>query len=206
MDMGPYAIASLVNCLGAITTVASASRIGAPQRTVTAPGRAVDVVDVETPTHASAVLGFASGAIGTTLMSFDIWDTDLPYIEIYGTEGTLSLPDPNAFDGDARVRRHEDQTWTVLPPIVALFGAVGTPEQQRRGLGVRDLANAIEGEPHRASAPFAFHVLEVLASIDTTTPELRVVRLDSTCERPQPRYEHRAWPGPLAAGGRRRRG
>jgi predicted dehydrogenase len=187
MDMGGYYFAILVNCLGPIRTVAGATRVGAPVRTVTSPERVVDSIDVEVATHASAVLTFASGVIGTTLMSFDIWDTELPRIEIYGTEGTLSLPNPNHFDGDVRVKRHSDTDWTVLDPVVELFGAVGTREQIRRGLGVRDLANAIEGRPHRANAQFAYHVLEALCAVEDASRRSAVVHLTSTCERPEPR-------------------
>ena len=188
MDMGPYYFAILVNCLGPIRTVTAASRIGAPQRTVTAPDRVVDTIDVSVPTHAGAVLTFASGVIGTLQMSFEVWDTDLPRMEIYGTEGTLSLANPNEFDGDVRVKRHSDDAWTVLTAVVEPFGAVGTREQHRRGLGVRDLANAVEGGPHRASAPFAFHVLEALCAVEDAAQQATVIQLASTCDRPQPRY------------------
>ncbi|MGW0581095.1 Gfo/Idh/MocA family protein [Streptomyces sp. NPDC002920] len=187
MDMGPYYFAILVNLLGPVRSVTAASRIGAPTRPVTAPERAVDSVEVTVPTHAGAVLTFASGVIATAQMSFDVWDSDLPFMEIYGTEGTLSLANPNHFDGDVRVRRHGDAEWAVLKPAFALFGAVGTREQARRGLGVRDLADAVEGGPHRANAAYAFHVLEALCAVDKASEEGRVVELDSTCERPQPR-------------------
>jgi hypothetical protein len=75
----------------------------------------------------------------------------------------------------------------VLPPTVPAFGAVDTPEQHRRGLGVRDLANAIEGGTQLASAPFAFHVLEALCAIDEASSRAATVRLASTCARPLPR-------------------
>ena len=78
----------------------------------------------------------------------------------------------------------------MLDPVVELFGAVGTKEQHRRGLGVRDLADALEGGPHRANAEFAFHVLETLCAIDD--PSEKVVQLDSTCERPAPRQAQRS--------------
>ncbi|MFI1032463.1 Gfo/Idh/MocA family protein [Streptomyces sp. NPDC020951] len=187
MDMGPYYFAILVNALGPIRSVSAATRIGAPRRTVTAPDRTVDAVDVTVPTHAAAVLTFASGVIGTTQMSFDVWDTDLPAMEVYGTEGTLSLPNPNHFDGDVRLRRHGDGDWTTLEPAVELFGAVGTREQARRGLGVRDLATAVEGGPHRADASFAFHVLEALCAVEDASRSQRTVLLDSSCKRPEPR-------------------
>jgi predicted dehydrogenase len=185
--MGPYYLAILVNLLGPIRSVAAASRIGAPVRTVTAPDRVVDRIDVEVPTHASAVYAFDSGVIGTVLMSFDVWDSHLPAIEVYGTDGTLSLPNPNHFDGDVRVKRHGETEWAALTPVVELFGAVGTKEQARRGLGVRDLANAIEGGPHRANAEFAFHVLDALAAVDDSSQAGAFIRLESTCERPAAR-------------------
>jgi len=187
MDMGPYYVAILVNLLGPVRSVTAASRIGAPTRTVTAPERAVDSIEVTVPTHTGAVLSFASGVICTTQMSFDVWDSDLPFMEIYGTEGVLSLPNPNHFDGDVRVRRHGESEWAVLEPAVELFGAVGTREQARRGLGVRDLADAIEGGPHRANASFAFHVLETLCAVDEASRQGRVVELESSCDRPQSR-------------------
>ncbi|MFE5123886.1 Gfo/Idh/MocA family protein [Streptomyces sp. NPDC056669] len=190
LDMGPYYLAALVNCLGPVRQVSAATRVGAKTRKVTSPERVVDEITVEVPTHASAVLTFASGAIGTTLMSFDVWDTELPRMEIYGTEGTLSLPNPNGFDGDVRVKRHHDDEWGVLTPVTALFGAVNTPEQHRRGLGVHDLAGALHGGPHRADARFAFHTLEVLTAFETAQRENRVVAIESSCERPQPRTAH----------------
>ncbi|MEU0841636.1 Gfo/Idh/MocA family oxidoreductase [Streptomyces sp. NPDC005962] len=190
LDMGPYYLAALVNCLGPVAQVSAATRVGAPSRTVTSPGRVVDEVTVEVPTHASATLTFASGALVTTLMSFDVWDTELPRIELYGTEGTLALPNPNFFDGDVRLKRHGDLEWQVLTPVTDLFGAVGTPEQHRRGLGVRDLAGAIEGGAHRANARFAFHVLDVLAGFETSQREKRFVTPGSSCERPEPRPVH----------------
>ncbi|MFI1031250.1 hypothetical protein [Streptomyces sp. NPDC020951] len=184
MNMGPYYFAVLVNCLGPVRSVGAASRIGAERRTVTAPGRVVDSIEVTVPTHASAVLTFASGAIATTLMSFDVWDTELPHMEIYGTEGTLSLPHPNFFDGDVRLKRHGDTEWTVLEPAVELFGAVGTREQALRGLGVRDLADAVGGGPQRANATFAFHVLEALCAVEEASGQARVVELTSHLRAP----------------------
>ena len=184
LDMGPYYLALLVNLLGPVRSVTAASRMGAPTRTVTAPDRVVDSIQVEVPTHASAILTFASGVIGTAQMSFDVWDSDLPHAEVYGTEGTLSLAFPNHFDGDVRLKRHGDESWRVLEPATELFGAVGTKEQARRGLGVRDLANAIEGGPHRANADFAFHVLEALAAVDESSRQGATVRLESRCDRP----------------------
>lgn len=188
MDMGPYYIAALVNCLGPIHRVSADARIGSPTRKVTAPGRVVDEIPVSVNTHTSAVFSFTSGAIGTVLMSFDVWDTTLPRIEIYGTEGTLSLNDPNTFDGDVRLKRHEHSDWRVLAPVTQLFGLVGTPEQHRRGLGVDDLAGALAGGPHRANSGFAFHVLDTMLAIDEAAAAGQSIVLQSRTDRPAPLF------------------
>lgn len=184
LDMGPYYITTLVNVLGPVEAVTGFTRIGAPTRAVTSPGRRVDEIEVTTPTHSSASLRFVSGEIATVMLSFDVWDAHLPAIEIYGQRGTLTIPDPNEFDGDVTVRRHGEDGWTVLPPVISATGEAGSPDQLLRGLGVADLATAIDGGPHRASAALAIHVLEVLEAIQLASDTETVVRIASRAERP----------------------
>jgi predicted dehydrogenase len=185
LDMGPYYIAALVNCLGPVAEVSGATRIGATPRLVTHSDRLVDSIDVDVATHTSATLRFANGAIGTLLMSFDIWHEDLPHIEIYGTAGALRLADPNDFDGAVRLRRNTESHWEELEPVLPQGGEPGNDDQQMlRGIGVADLVRANAGGPHRASGEFAYHVLEVLASVEAASAQHTVVSPQSTCERP----------------------
>ncbi|MGN6428560.1 MAG: Gfo/Idh/MocA family protein [Leifsonia sp.] len=185
LDMGPYYIAALVNLLGPVASVAASARIGSPVRPVSTPGRRVDSIEVSIPTHASATLDFASGAIGTVLASFDVWDHNLPFIELYGSQGTLSVPDPNNYDDTVRVRLHDEAEWRELPAAIDGF-TCGVPEEllPLRGPGVADLAAAITGEPFRTSSDFALHVLEVLDAIANGTDGAQA--LTTTCERPEP--------------------
>ncbi|MEZ0076103.1 Gfo/Idh/MocA family protein [Planotetraspora sp. GP83] len=183
LDMGPYYLSWLVTCLGPVMEVIGATTTGSRRRQVTTPGRLVDTIDVEVATHASAVLRFASGAVGTAMMSFDVWDAHLPSIEIYGTQGTLSLPDPNGFDGDVLLKRWDSEGWRLLPPVTP----PGGPDEQRlRGRGVADLAASLSTGVQRATGALAYHVLEVLTAIETSSRERRVVVIGSTCDRPEP--------------------
>ncbi|MEV5883859.1 Gfo/Idh/MocA family oxidoreductase [Streptomyces sp. NPDC052020] len=180
LDLGPYTLTQLVACLGPVREVAATSRVGAPERTVITPGVPSHTIRVEVPTHAGALLRFASGVIATVVMSFDIWQTDLPFVEIYGTRGTLSLPNPAKFTGEARIRRHDDDDWWVPAAPTAPV----TSQQYTRGLGVADLARSLAcGRPHRATADLGLHVLEVLRAIEDAGPTT-VQMIDSTCERP----------------------
>ncbi|MDR2102013.1 MAG: Gfo/Idh/MocA family oxidoreductase [Treponema sp.] len=179
-DMGPYYLTALVNLLGPIARVSGSARKGFNQRTISSEPLNGTVIDVDVPTHISGVLDFASGAVGTIITSFDIYGHTLPWIEIYGTEGTLRVPDPNTFGGPVYVSRFRAEGWSEIP-LLKNF-----PENSR-GLGITDMAEAItEGRPHRASGELAYHVLEVMHGIHDASASGRYYDLQSTCVRPEP--------------------
>jgi predicted dehydrogenase len=183
LDWGPYHVAALVNLLGPVQDVLGASTVAEKELPVTAEGRATDTVPVDVPTHATSILRFASGVLATTVYSFDVWDTELPHLEIYGTGGTLALPDPNTFDRPVRIRRRGERGWSELKPVTEGKAPATGPY---RGPGVLDLARHLQGEPQRASGEFALHVLDVLERIERATPESGAVKVSSTVERPAP--------------------
>ena len=188
LDLGPYYITALVNMLGPVQWVAGMTRIGAPHRTVTTPGSSVDSIEVETPTHAAAVMRTVSGAIVTLQASFDVWDTEHPPIEVYGTKGAMSVPDPNGFDGEVRIRLHDDDQWQRVDPV---FPATAAPEmdaQMLRGFGVADLVASTQGSEQRASAALATHVLEVLQAIEHSNAQGRLIEIENSTTQP-PSYD-----------------
>ncbi|MDA0991412.1 MAG: Gfo/Idh/MocA family oxidoreductase, partial [Verrucomicrobia bacterium] len=91
-DMGPYYLTALINLMGPIAEVAGATRISFPERTITSEKKHGKIITVETPTHVTGIMNFASGAIGTITTSFDVWRSMVPRIEIFGSEATLSVP------------------------------------------------------------------------------------------------------------------
>ena len=121
---------------------------------------------------------FANGALGTIITSFDVWAAKLPRIEIYGTEGTLSVPDPNGFGGPVRIRRAEEKEWSEVPLTPGYA-------EQSRGVGVADMAHALQsGRPHRANGEMAYHVLDIMHAFHDASREGKHVELKSTCTRP----------------------
>ncbi len=180
LDMGPYYLTALVSLMGPVSRVTGSARATFPERTITSKPKYGKVIDVEVPTHVMGVLDFANGAIGSVLTTFDVWSANLPFIEIYGTEGTLSVPDPNTFGGPVSVRRYTESEWSAIP-LTHLYS------ENSRGLGVADMATAItSGRPHRASGELAFHVLDIMESIHVASEEGTHIRLQSACERPAP--------------------
>ena len=84
-------------------------------------------MDVEVNTHSLSMFEFASGAIGNMTMSFDIWDSETPRFEIYGTDGTICIPDldpvhgAKCFLGPVLYRTRKTSRWEFQPrQLIAL--------------------------------------------------------------------------------------
>jgi predicted dehydrogenase len=179
-DMGPYYITALVSMLGAVKRVSGSAQVTFPTRTITSQPKNGTVVTVDTPTHLSATLDFAAGAVATVVTSFDVWAHHIPCIEVHGSKGSISVPDPNGFGGKVEAWTTETRKWEDVPlvPIRA---------ENSRCIGVADMAYALRsGRKHRANGRMAAHVLDVFHAVLDSSAQNRYVNLDSTCERPQP--------------------
>jgi predicted dehydrogenase len=134
---------------------------------------------VEVPTHVSGTLQMHSGAIATVITSFDCWGHELPRIEIYGSEGSLSVPDPNHFIGPVRLRRPGSQEWEDMP--------LSHSDEVLRGVGVADMAYGLRhGRDHRASGELAYHVLDVMHTFYDSSDQERQLKVESSCAQPRP--------------------
>jgi len=179
-DMGPYYLTSLITLLGPVRRVTGLSATPRATRTIGSGPRAGTSFPVEVPTHVTGALEHAGGAVTTLMMSFDVWSATLPRIEVYGTAGSLSVPDPNGFAGEVRVYSPDRGEWTVVPP------SAGYPDAGR-GTGLADLAAALgSNTPHRANGELAYHVLDVMESLLRAADTGRAQELASTCPRPTP--------------------
>jgi predicted dehydrogenase len=125
-------------------------------------------------------MDFEGGPVGTLVTSFDVWSEDHSRIDLYGTEGTLSLPDPNTFGGPVRVWRSDENTWTDIP--------LSHPyAENSRGLGLADMARTLRsGGKHRASGELGLHVLEAIHAFLASSETGRHVEVTSTFDRPEP--------------------
>jgi predicted dehydrogenase len=179
-DMGPYYLTALVALLGPVARVSAVTRTTHPTRTIRSQPRAGETIDVEVPTHHTAILEFAAGAVATLITSFDVSGGYPAHLEIYGATGHLRLPDPNTFGGPLKLRRQGEREWSE---VELDQGA----SANSRGLGVADMAAAIaKGQPHRASGELAFHVLDVMHAVEEAAAAGASLVVASTCERPAP--------------------
>ncbi|NYI42480.1 putative dehydrogenase [Demequina lutea] len=177
-DMGPYYLTSLVTLFGPVVRVAGFAGRSSRLRRVEQGPQAGSPVPVDVDTHVTALLEHANGATSTVVVSFEIWATKTPLFEVYGTSGTLLMPDPNQFSDSVSAWTVDDPEWRT---VVASAGY----RDAGRGVGLADMAAAIsQGTPHRASGELAFHVLEIMEAVLAASAERRVVELSSTVGRP----------------------
>ena len=180
LDMGPYYLTALVNLLGPAVSVTAVTTKGAPTR-IGGPETVPHVYPVNVSTHQTGVVEFACGAVITVIISFEVYRHGHSNpIEIYGSEGTLLVPDPNGFGGPVRVFRREMKEFIEAP--------LSHPyTDNSRSIGAVDLAYALKsGRPHRVSGELANHVLEIMLAFDESSRAGGKVMLQTTCARPAP--------------------
>ena len=181
-DMGPYYLTALLNLLGPAKRLTGATSIAVPDRVVGSEPKRGQKINIETPDHICGTIEFENGAIGTIMTSFatrfGTYDGQHP-ITIYGTDGTMKVPDPNYFDGEVHMRRAEDPDWRVMPQqFVTGYG---------RAVGLADMAVAIRtGRPHRASGAQAFAVLDLMQGFLDSSTSGRAYAPITRYQRPEP--------------------
>ncbi len=177
-DLGPYYLTALVAMFGPARRITSSARITHARRKITSQPLAGTMMDVEVPTHVASVIDFRSGPVATLVTSFDVQAARARNIEVYGTEGTLAVPDPNTFGGPVQIRRRGDKDWTDVPLTHA-------NASQSRGIGLVEMVRALRsGSKHRASGELACHVLELMEKSVIASETGRHRALETRCERP----------------------
>ena len=177
-DMGPYYLTALVHALGPVRRVAAITARGRDRRTIGSQPRAGETIEVEVDTHAAGTLEFHSGAVVTVVMSFDVRLHSNRFIEIHGTDASLSAPDPNGFGGKVRVSNGRE--WEERPLSHGYTSNM-------RSIGLADMCVGIRtGREHRCNGHLAHHVLEIMDAFGKSSIEGRHIVLDSQPPRPAP--------------------
>ena len=179
LDMGPYYLTAFVNLLGPVTRVTGFGKAFRTSRTIATGPRASQTVPVKTNTHLSGVAEFMNGTLLTITMSFDVWQhTHMP-MELYGTNGSMLIPDPNRFDGEVKWSEGKESwnTATIEFPYA---------DDNYRSIGLADLAQAVRvGRPHRANGQLGLHVLEIMTGFLKAAETGTSIGMQTTCERPE---------------------
>lgn len=189
LDLGPYYIANLVNLLGPVRRVVALTSMATDTRVISSEPRRGEVIPVETPTTINALLEFEQGAQITLSASWDVWAHRHSNMELYGTEGSLYLPDPNFFGGEVLTVKPGEKPQAVSawdhPFGIANESHAAGMMANYRAAGLADMADAIiHGRDARCSLARALHGVDVMLSILRSGEEGRFIDIQTTCSRP----------------------
>jgi predicted dehydrogenase len=181
-DMGPYYLTALLNLFGPVKRITGLASIAIPERTITSKPKLGQKITVKTPDHISGSIEFENGVMGSIITSFATYfpsfDNKQP-ITVFGTGGTVRVPDPNQFDGPVHVRKRDEEEWSeIKPSFVTGYG---------RSVGLADMAYAIRsGRAHRASEQQAFAVLDLMQGFLDSSEQGKAITPVARYERPAP--------------------
>lgn len=155
-DMGPYYLTALVRLLGPVKSVFAVGAKAFEERTITSKPKYGQKIPVKVDTHNVGILTFNNGAVITLVTSFDVVKHSMPNIEIYGSEGSLKVPDPNGFGGSVQLATRAERQYAEVP-LISKYS------ENSRGIGISEMILAIqEGRINNASGALALHVLEIM--------------------------------------------
>ena len=179
LDMGPYYLTDLVNLLGPMRRVTGITGTQITDRVAGAGHHKGKKLDVQTPDHVTGCIEYANGAIATVTTSFavrhNVLDSKNP-ITIFGTEGTLKVPDPNGFDGKVFLKKPDEELVEVQPEHSYPNG---------RSLGLADMCHAIQdGRPARASGEVAYAVVQAMLGFLESSETGKHVEITTPHDRP----------------------
>ena len=210
MDMGPYYVTALCNLLGEAKSVVGMTKKTFKERTITSRPHFGKKVSVDVDTHLTGAIEFSSGAIAQIITTFDVYYTNQARFEVYGTEGSLVVPDPNTFGGPVLLLRREelfrgprvDPALIKAEDITLYKNYLPLPlmfpyRENTRGLGLADMCKAIDtGREYRANSMQQLHVLEILTSFTKSSEEGKRIDLKTKFKRAEP-MKSGAMPGIL---------
>jgi len=180
LDLGPYYVTALVHLLGPVKAVSAMTGKAYEKRVATCKEKFGEKLPVEVATHNSGNLLFESGVVITMVVSFDVQRHYHSPIEIYGTEGSIGVPDPNTFGGPVSIFRPGNPDWREIPFTHGY-------SENARGIGVADITHALRsGRPHRCNGNLALHALEVMQAFEESGATKSWVEIKNRCAQPQP--------------------
>lgn len=199
LDMGPYFLTTLVSLLGPLDSLFCYANRGWDVRNIHGKD-----VDVDVMTNYCAVLKFANGTIGNINLTYDEWKSDLPGMELYGTDGVIIAPDPNTMMGPIRLLKAQEFKTVVNgkaslpekleaiygPETFGLFREIETVAPRignERGAGLADMAKAIvDGCTPRVSAALCRHVTEAINAFNVCIETGMPYRMTTSFVTPEP--------------------
>jgi len=196
IDMGPYFFTALVNLLGPAKNVRARGVKFSEKRKIETGSKAGKEFSVDIPTSFMMNIEFHNGSIIQGFLSFDVQNHARNHIELYGSKGSIIVPDPNMFGGPVLIAKELGSEWKEhsvenmhlgKTNIVNHSGRSNEVARQSnyRGVGLSEMIYSIENKkPHRCSAELAFHILDIIETTLNAAVTNEECEIKSTCSQP----------------------
>lgn len=189
-DMGVYGLHRITGLLGPAKRVSAFSGVTAPLRHVRGgPFHGKEVV-VSEPDNTLILLDFGQAVFASVDATYNVVASRSPLVEIYGSEGTLLVHNPDA-DNTLELFRLDAAPgvagW-ISPAPVGFPGPPDPVSTLQRGLLVAHLADCLaSGEPPVLSGEHARHVLEIMLAARESARTGSAIALNTSFSMPNVR-------------------
>ena len=197
IDMGPYYLTALVNLLGPAKKVHGISTKVFNTRTIGIGPKKDTNFEVQCPTTYLVNLEFENSALIQLTLSFDVIAHQRNHIELYGTKGSIIVPDPNMFGGSPLVCINSDTgEWIEHKTEDMPLGKINIREESLRaneestranyrGVGLAEMAYSIEyGKTNRCNGELSLHVLDIIQTTMSAANQGKTLEINTSCEVP----------------------
>ena len=197
IDMGPYYLTALVNLLGPAKQVWGSFMWNKKRRIIGIGPRKGRSIKVLCPTTYLGTIFFSSGSIIRFTLSFDVIAHHRNHIELYGSKGSILVPDPNMFGGSVYTCKKLGGTWKEHKTNRMFLGKINIRQKSLRaneapinanyrGVGLAEMAYCIQNKKkHRCNGELSFHVLDIIQSIMKAARKRKRISIKSTCKIPK---------------------
>ena len=197
IDMGPYYLTALVNLLGPAKQVWGSFMWNKKKRIIGIGPRKGKSIKVLCPTTYLGTIFFNSGAIIRFTLSFDVIAHHRNHIELYGSKGSILVPDPNMFGGSVYTCKKLGGTWKEHKTNKMFLGKINIRQKSLRaneapinanyrGVGLAEMAYCIQNKKkHRCNGNLSLHVLNILEGIHKSAISGKKFDIKTKCKKPK---------------------
>ena len=197
IDMGPYYLTALVNLLGPAKQVWGSFMWNKKKRIIGIGPRKGKSIKVLCPTTYLGTIFFNCGAIIRFTLSFDVIAHHRNHIELYGSKGSILVPDPNMFGGSVYTCKKLGGAWKEHKTNKMYLGKINIRQKSLRaneapinanyrGVGLAEMAYCIQNnKKHRCNGDLSFHVLDIIQSIMIAAKKRKRINIKSSCSIPK---------------------
>ena len=197
IDMGPYFFTTLVNLLGPAKSVTGRGMKFFENREYKAGPKKGNMFSVDIPTSYMLNIEFHNKAMIQGFISFDVLNHKRNHMELYGTNGSIVVPDPNMFGGPVSISGELGSEWRDISVEDKPLGKTNIinhsgrsneePKQANyRGIGLAEMIDSMENKrKHRCNGELALHVLDLIECTMLSSSKMADIQLRTTCMKPQ---------------------